>query len=110
MKKYYYSEKIKIKDQEITVYKVEYDTNGNPRYVIHFLDLLTEKEQKEISDETRKLRIKYPRQFISSIDPMIEKAIEKSRKIGGKKYRAKWFGGGVVFQSYSIKDDLEAVI
>lgn len=26
---------------------------------------------------------------------------------GLEKYRAKWFGGGYVFQSYNVQDDLE---
>lgn len=110
MKKYYYTKEIKIKDRDITAYKVEHDLNGNPRWVVHFLSLLTEKEQKEISDETKKLRIKYPNQFFSSIDPMFKKALDKSRKAFGQKYRAKWFGGGIVFQSYEIENDLKLVI
>ena len=30
-------------------------------------------------------------------------AIKKARKIGGKIYRGKDFGGGIVFQSYDIQ-------
>ena len=66
MKQYYYSKEIKIKDREITAYKVEHDINGNSRWVVHFLSLLTEKEQEEISNETQELRAKYPNQYYVS--------------------------------------------
>jgi hypothetical protein len=35
---------------------------------------------------------------------MYNEAVFKARKIGGKKYRGKDFGGGIVFQSYNIYD------
>jgi hypothetical protein len=75
--------------------RVNNDINGNPRYVIHFLDLLTDKEQDEIKANAR------PFQFIND---MYNEAINKAKTIGGKKYRGKDFGGGIVFQSYNLYD------
>ena len=76
------SEIFNINGKEIIVYKVNNCVNGNPRYVIHFLDIN--------SDYNR--------------------ALEISRRIGGKKYRAKWFGGGIVISSYNIVEDLKQII
>ena len=66
----------------IEVFRVENDVNGNPRYVIHFLSLANNYNE----------------------------ALNKARKIGGKKYRAKWFGGGIVFSSYNLEKDLKIMI
>jgi hypothetical protein len=60
----------------ITFYQINNDYYGNPRYVVHFLAL---------SDD-------------------YENAIKLAKKIGGKKYRAKWFGGGIVFETFSPND------
>lgn len=75
--------------------RVNNDTNGNPRYVIHFLNLLTTQEQYDISANAR------PMQGISD---MYREAVNKASEIGGKRYRGKDFGGGIVFQSYNITD------
>ena len=76
----------------IDFYRIENDVNGNPRYVIHFLDIpLTEEEREQ------NVLIHY------------EIALKKARKIGGKKYTAKWFGGGIVFQSYSLEELSESI-
>lgn len=61
--------------EEITVYKINNDVNGNPRFVVHFLSLGL-KDYVSISKET-----------------------------GLQKYRAKWFGGGYVFSTYRGLDD-----
>lgn len=72
MKKKHY---INVDGVEIPYHKIDHDANGNPRYVVHFLDLGV-----ELSDYG---------------------------KIAGlTKYRASWFGGGYVIQSYSLEDDL----
>ena len=65
----------------ISFWRVNNDINGNPRYVIHFLD---------IAEDYRT-------------------ALNISRRIGGKIYRAKWFGGGIVFQSYNIESDIKKI-
>lgn len=75
--------------------RVNNDVNGNPRYVIHFLNVLTDKEQKEISDKARPFQ---------SVSDMYTEAVNKTRSIGGSKYRGKDFRGGIVFQSYNIQD------
>lgn len=73
MKKTHY---IKVNGEEIAYYKVDHDYYGNPRYVVHFLELGIE--------------------------------LKDYGKIPGlKKYRAKWFGGGYVIQSYNLEQDLE---
>ena len=67
---------------KVECFKVSSDTYGNPRYVIHYLYL----------------------------DNNYGKAIKKSRKFGGKVYRGKDFGGGIVFQSYSLNHTFRNVI
>ena len=56
--------------------KIKNDINGNPRYVVHFLN---------IADN-------------------YQNAIHLANKIGGRKYHTKSYGGGKVFQSYNIKE------
>lgn len=51
------------------------DIYGNPRYIIHFLNLAN------TFDEAKKI----------------------ANKLGGAKYRGKDYGGGLVFQSYSLE-------
>lgn len=75
--------------------RINNDTNGNPRYVVHFFALLTDKEQQEIRKKAKPLK---------SITDMYNYAAVKANKIGGKKYRGKDFGGGIVFQSYNIQE------
>jgi len=79
----YYKQSVKIKtkdgqDHVIELWRINHDVNGNPRYVIHYL----------------------------ALDQDYDKALRKVRCIGGKVYRGQWFGGGFVFQSYSLEDDL----
>ena len=60
----------------MTFTRVNNDVNGNPRYVVHFL----------------------------TISNNYDDALILAKKIGGKKFHNKQFGGGIVFQSYNIKD------
>lgn len=64
------------------VHRVNNDINGNPRYVISWLDLGLDKY------ESTKL----------------------TRSLGLSIYRGKDFGGGFVFQSYNVKSDVEFMI
>ena len=63
--------------RDVTFYRVNSDFYGNPRYVVHFLAL----DSKSY-----------------------DSAHKKALSIGGKKYMAKWFGGGFVFQCYNLYD------
>lgn len=75
-----------IKDR-IQFTRINNDTNGNPRYVVHFLNLLSDEEQNNLSLSQR-----------------YAVALAKSRTIGGKKFHNKQYGGGIVFQSYNTTD------
>ena len=77
-KNYLYEETHTVQEKEITTFRIPNDVNGNPRYVVHFMDL----------------NIK-----LADYDNI-------NKLYGFNKYRAKWFGGGVVFQSYNIQDTL----
>jgi hypothetical protein len=68
--------------------KVNHDVNGNPRYVCHFLNLLTEDEKNKEIDIPQKYSM----------------AIKRANKIGGRKFHNKQYGGGIVFQTYSPKE------
>ena len=67
--------------------RINNDVNGNPRYVFHFLAL---------ADDNDLVNTRY------------NNAVAVAKKlIGGKKYHNKSYGGGIVFQSYNVKVELE---
>jgi len=61
--------------------RINNDINGNPRYVVHFLQ----------------------------IAESYERALFLGRKIGGRKFHNKQYGGGIAFQCYNI-ERLETLI
>lgn len=63
------------------------DVNGNPRYVTHFLALLTEEEK--YNDNT-------------SVSEKYAIACKRANKLDGRKYNNKTFGGGIVFTTYNL--------
>ncbi len=73
--------------------RINNDVNGNPRYVVHFLSLLSNYEKGE----------KYPND-LNRISTMYADAVKRAKKIGGRKFHNKQYGGGIVFQSYSLPD------
>ena len=85
-----------MKIQDIELIKINRDVNGNSRYVTHFYNILGEKEQSEIYD---KFVNTHDGHCIGVRDAEYSVAIEKAKSIGGKRYRGKDFGGGIVFQS-----------
>lgn len=68
--------------------RVQSDINGNPRYVVHFLSI--------------ERATNYPPLGLSTISERYADALRFARRAGGKKFHNKQFGGGIVFQSYSL--------
>jgi len=62
--------------------RVNNDTNGNPRYVIHFLAFVPAN--------------------MSDLNDSYRFAVRWANKLGGRKFHNKQYGGGIVFQSYSL--------
>ena len=69
--------------------KVNHDVNGNPRYVCHFLNILNDTEQNRKDN--------------------YELAIKKAHTLGGRKFHNRQYGGGLVFQSYSLDDTAKRI-
>jgi hypothetical protein len=67
---------------QYTWHRINSDVNGNPRYVLHWIDLGL---------------------------PTYEEALTAARKVGGRKYHNKSFGGGIAFQSYSLAETEAAI-
>ncbi len=61
--------------------RINNDVNGNPRYVFHFLELANNYNE----------------------------ALFLAKKIGGKKFHNKQYGGGIVVQSYNLQDDCDRI-
>jgi hypothetical protein len=72
--------------------RVNNDYYGNPRYVMDLDLFLTTKERDELDYQERR--------------PV---ALERARKVGGRAYRGKDFGGGVVFTSYNLSDEIATI-
>jgi hypothetical protein len=74
---------------QIKFTRINNDTNGNPRYVCHFPNLLTDIESNN---------------YDISVSEQYNIALQRAKKIGGKKFHNKQYGGGIVFQSYNISE------
>ena len=72
--------------------RIKNDINGNPRYVCHFLNLLTREELDRNGEQWIPVSAKY------------NLALHRARKIGGRKFHNKQYGGGIVFQGYGAAD------
>jgi len=81
--------------------RINNDTNGNPRYVCHFLKFINEQDEESIKENFGASLSHNPLLFTSFC---YDEAMLKAKKIGGKRFHNKQYGGGVVFQSYSIQD------
>jgi hypothetical protein len=77
---------------DINLTRVNNDTNGNPRYATHFLNLLTAAEKARSGAAW----IDVPKKY--------EIALRRAHAIGGRKFHNKQFGGGIVFQCYGGAD------
>ena len=73
---------------DISFHRIAHDSNGNPRYVVHFLKLLTPDERAASASLTNKYAI----------------ACKRANQIGGRKFHNKQYGGGIVFQSYNTDE------
>lgn len=72
--------------------RIKNDVNGNPRYVCHFLSLDVHGWQSNISLSDR-----------------YASAVKLGNALGGRKYHNKSYGGGIVFQSYSLDELCNAI-
>jgi len=88
MKKYDYEQL-----ENINLTRVKNDVYGNPRYVLHFLDILNKEEQAFLP---------FAKKY--------EYALKKAKLIGGRKFHNKQYGGGIVFQSYNTDNLKENII
>lgn len=66
--------------------RINNDINGNPRYVCHFLNF---KPYAVPGEPQQKLEY--------------SEALKMAKKLGGRKFHNKQYGGGIVFQSYNIE-------
>lgn len=84
--------------------QVDNSIYGNPRYVCHFLDLVTENE-RQIAEENKRIKqTSWPHLFFTTTNDLYNFALNRAKKLGGKKFNNKKFGGGVVFQTYNIEE------
>lgn len=65
---------------------------GCYRYVVHFLDMLSEQDKMDVEESLN------GKPYTSVIFAEFALAKQRANKLGGRKYTAKWFGGGLVFK------------
>ena len=81
---------------EADFHRLNNDVNGNPRYAVHFIALLTEAELNDY--------------FGNFVARKYAIAVKRANKIGGRRFHNRQFGGGIVFQSYSIPETIAAIV
>lgn len=78
-----------IKSDDFT--RVNNDTNGNPRFVLHFLSLTKPEDLAGYMG-------------LDSISRKYDLALKRAKNEGGRKFHNKQFGGGIVFTSYNLRE------
>lgn len=78
--------------EPLTLTRINNDSNGNPRYVAHFLSCIPDAPRDAPAED---------------IGTRYARACKAMNAIGGRKYHCRAYGGGIVFQSYSV-DELAA--
>ena len=81
-------------------YRLENDAYGNPRIMTHFLNLVS-------PSQLREARHMSANNECESIDILEQWARET---VNGRNYRAKWFGGGIVWKSYLNDEQINNLI
>lgn len=71
--------------------RVNNDTNGNPRFVLHFLSLTKPDDLAGYMG-------------LDSITRKYDLALKRAKPLGGRKFHNKQFGGGIVFTSYNLNN------
>lgn len=74
-----------METKEINWTNVSCDMYGNPRAVCHFLNFITDEEAD------------------LSVSEKYAIAFSRAVKLGGRRYTGNDYGGGIVFQSYNLK-------
>lgn len=77
--------------------RVNNDKNGNPRYVCHFYNLLTDAQKND-------------RTGFDFVEKQYAQALHNAKRIGGEKFHNKQYGGGIVFQSFDIKELKDSIL
>ena len=73
--------------RDVEFYSIDPDTYGNPRSVVWYGDIpFRERNEGEPYGDYQSAHLAH-----------------SAKALGGKRYRGKWLGGGVVLQSYGIK-------
>ena len=67
--------------------------NGNPRYVCHFLAF---KPYQKLNEPYKSFSY--------------DEALIKGRKLGGRKFHNKQYGGGIVFSSYNLRNLSDSIL
>ena len=76
--------------------RVNNDTNGNPRFVCHFLSITTPEDLREYMG-------------LDKITQKYNLALSRAKPLGGRKFHNKQFGGGIVFCTYNLRDICEKI-
>jgi hypothetical protein len=88
-------------EHEITITRIPADTFGNGRFATHFLDWLAPAEIREAAQRSTRLG--------SHLSELYELALKRARKVGGRKYHNKSYGGGIALQAYGRDDVISAI-
>jgi hypothetical protein len=87
-----------LEQNKIEFTRINNDVNGNPRYVCHFYALINENDRHCTEGWG-----------INQTSVLYDIAVKRANKIGGRKYHNKQYGGGIVFQSYSLPELEKAI-